>query len=85
MLNYGIKQGYVSVFPGKYIVQKYHNGYSNSILWPLLHYGELAQDLYFESQFNAYKRANEMKPNQGCNKGSFCSFYMIVAPQRLHL
>jgi hypothetical protein len=80
-----IKQGCVSVFLGQDIVQEYHNSYSNSILWPLLHYGELPQDAYFESQFNAYKRANEMKHNRGCKKVALVHFHMIVPPQRLHL
>jgi trehalose 6-phosphate synthase/phosphatase len=54
------------VFLDEEIVHQYYNGYCNNILWPLFHYlglpqeDRLATTRNFESQFNAYKRANQM-------------------------
>ncbi|RLM98473.1 alpha,alpha-trehalose-phosphate synthase [Panicum miliaceum] len=54
------------VFLDEEIVHQYYNGYCNNILWPLFHYlglpqeDRLATTRNFESQFDAYKRANQM-------------------------
>ncbi|OVA14303.1 Glycosyl transferase [Macleaya cordata] len=56
----------IPVFLDKEIVHEYYNGYCNNILWPLFHYlglpqeDRLATTLTFQSQFDAYKRANQM-------------------------
>uniref|UniRef100_A0A0E0PQ07 alpha,alpha-trehalose-phosphate synthase (UDP-forming) n=2 Tax=Oryza TaxID=4527 RepID=A0A0E0PQ07_ORYRU len=56
----------IPVFLDEEIVHQYYNGYCNNILWPLFHYlglpqeDRLATTRNFESQFNAYKRANQM-------------------------
>ncbi|XP_028783953.1 alpha,alpha-trehalose-phosphate synthase [UDP-forming] 1-like, partial [Neltuma alba] len=48
------------------IVHQYYNGYCNNILWPLFHYlglpqeDRLATTRNFQSQFEAYKKANQM-------------------------
>ncbi|KAK4255956.1 hypothetical protein QN277_008880 [Acacia crassicarpa] len=48
------------------IVHQYYNGYCNNILWPLFHYlglpqeDRLATTRSFQSQFAAYKKANQM-------------------------
>lgn len=47
-------------------VHQYYNGYCNNILWPLFHYlglpqeDRLATTRSFQSQFDAYKKANQM-------------------------
>ncbi|CAH9107546.1 unnamed protein product [Cuscuta europaea] len=54
------------VFLDDEIVDQYYNGYCNNILWPLLHYlglpqeDRLATTKTFQSQFDAFKRANNM-------------------------
>ncbi|CAH9077464.1 unnamed protein product, partial [Cuscuta epithymum] len=54
------------VFLDDEIVDQYYNGYCNNIIWPLLHYLGLPQDdrlattKTFKSQFDAFKRANNM-------------------------
>ncbi|CAH9098384.1 unnamed protein product [Cuscuta epithymum] len=54
------------VFLDEEIVDQYYNGYCNNILWPLLHYlglpqeDRLATTKTFQSQFDAFKRANNM-------------------------
>nr|CAB3464708.1 unnamed protein product [Digitaria exilis] len=56
----------IPVFLDEEIVHQYYNGYCNNILWPLFHYLGLPQEdrlqttRNFESQFDAYKRANQM-------------------------
>ncbi|KAK8573025.1 hypothetical protein V6N13_048589 [Hibiscus sabdariffa] len=56
----------VPVFLNDEIVQQYYNGYCNNILWPLFHYLGLPQEdrltttRSFQSQFDAYKKANQM-------------------------
>ncbi|TVU20585.1 hypothetical protein EJB05_36799 [Eragrostis curvula] len=56
----------IPVFLDEEIVHQYYNGYCNNILWPLFHYlglpqeDRLATTRNFESQFDAYKRANQM-------------------------
>ena len=47
-------------------MHQYYNGYCNNILWPLFHYlglpqeDRLATTRSFQSQFSAYKKANQM-------------------------
>ncbi|KAK8692535.1 hypothetical protein V6N13_075994 [Hibiscus sabdariffa] len=56
----------IPVFLDEEIVHQYYNGYCNNILWPLFHYlglpqeDRLATTRSFQSQFDAYKKANEM-------------------------
>ncbi|KAK1324388.1 Alpha,alpha-trehalose-phosphate synthase [UDP-forming] 1 [Acorus calamus] len=56
----------IPVFLDEEIVHQYYNGYCNNILWPLFHYlglpqeDRLATTRSFQSQFDAYKRANKM-------------------------
>nr|GEX57736.1 alpha,alpha-trehalose-phosphate synthase [UDP-forming] 1-like [Tanacetum cinerariifolium] len=56
----------VPVFLDEDLVNLYYNGYCNNILWPLFHYLGLPQEDWlaticsFESQFEAYKKANQM-------------------------
>ncbi|XP_072966589.1 alpha,alpha-trehalose-phosphate synthase [UDP-forming] 1-like [Typha angustifolia] len=56
----------IPVFLDEEIVHQYYNGYCNNILWPLFHYlglpqeDRLATTRSFQSQFDAYKRANQM-------------------------
>ncbi|XP_054812417.1 alpha,alpha-trehalose-phosphate synthase [UDP-forming] 1-like [Prosopis cineraria] len=56
----------IPVFLDEEIVHQYYNGYCNNILWPLLHYlglpqeDRLATTKNFQSQFEAYKKANQM-------------------------
>ncbi|KAL8507751.1 hypothetical protein ACS0TY_018337 [Phlomoides rotata] len=56
----------IPVFLDDEIVDQYYNGYCNNILWPLFHYLGLPQEDHlattrsFQSQFEAYKKANQM-------------------------
>ncbi|KAG6790362.1 hypothetical protein POTOM_006515 [Populus tomentosa] len=56
----------IPVFLDEEIVHQYYNGYCNNILWPLFHYlglpqeDRLATTRSFQSQFAAYKKANQM-------------------------
>ncbi|XP_054814273.1 alpha,alpha-trehalose-phosphate synthase [UDP-forming] 1 isoform X2 [Prosopis cineraria] len=56
----------IPVFLDEEIVHQYYNGYCNNILWPLFHYLGLPQEerlattRSFQSQFAAYKKANQM-------------------------
>nr|XP_023925878.1 alpha,alpha-trehalose-phosphate synthase [UDP-forming] 1-like [Quercus suber] len=56
----------IPVFLDEEIVHQYYNGYCNNILWPLFHYLSLPQEdrlattRSFQSQFDAYKKANQM-------------------------
>ncbi|KAL5736646.1 hypothetical protein ACOSP7_031108 [Xanthoceras sorbifolium] len=56
----------IPVFLDEDIVHQYYNGYCNNILWPLFHYlglpqeDRLATTRSFQSQFLAYKKANQM-------------------------
>ncbi|KAA8519585.1 hypothetical protein F0562_013791 [Nyssa sinensis] len=56
----------IPVFLDEEIVHQYYNGYCNNILWPLFHYLALPQEdrlattRSFQSQFDAYKKANQM-------------------------
>uniref|UniRef100_A0A0D3ARH0 alpha,alpha-trehalose-phosphate synthase (UDP-forming) n=1 Tax=Brassica oleracea var. oleracea TaxID=109376 RepID=A0A0D3ARH0_BRAOL len=56
----------IPVFLDEEIVHQYSNGYCNNILWPLFHYlglpqeDRLATTRSFQSQFAAYKKANQM-------------------------
>ncbi|CAL9135071.1 unnamed protein product [Musa textilis] len=56
----------IPVFLDEEIAHQYYNGYCNNILWPLFHYlglpqeDRLATTRSFQSQFDAYKRANKM-------------------------
>ncbi|KAL1829613.1 hypothetical protein ACET3Z_008025 [Daucus carota] len=56
----------IPVFLDEEIVHQYYNGYCNNILWPLFHYlglpqeDRLATTRSFQSQFDAYRRANQM-------------------------
>ncbi|KAL2343233.1 hypothetical protein Fmac_004518 [Flemingia macrophylla] len=56
----------IPVFLDEEIVNQYYNGYCNNILWPLFHYlglpqeDRLATTRTFQSQFDAYKKANQM-------------------------
>ncbi|KAB2604052.1 alpha,alpha-trehalose-phosphate synthase 1 [Pyrus ussuriensis x Pyrus communis] len=59
----------IPVFLDEEIVHQYYNGYCNNILWPLFHYLALPQEdrlattRSFQSQFAAYKKANQMFAN----------------------
>ncbi|XP_021904589.1 alpha,alpha-trehalose-phosphate synthase [UDP-forming] 1-like isoform X1 [Carica papaya] len=56
----------IPVFLDEETVHQYYNGYCNNILWPLFHYlglpqeDRLATTRSFQSQFDAYKKANQM-------------------------
>ncbi|KVI00773.1 hypothetical protein Ccrd_020974 [Cynara cardunculus var. scolymus] len=56
----------IPVFLDEDLVNLYYNGYCNNILWPLFHYlglpqeDRLATTRSFQSQFDAYKKANQM-------------------------
>ncbi|KAL7602675.1 alpha,alpha-trehalose-phosphate synthase [UDP-forming] 1 isoform X2 [Lactuca sativa] len=56
----------VPVFLDEDLVNLYYNGYCNNILWPLFHYLGLPQEDHlattrsFQSQFDAYKKANQL-------------------------
>ncbi|KAH9289342.1 hypothetical protein KI387_033459, partial [Taxus chinensis] len=56
----------IPVFLDEELVHQYYNGYCNNILWPLFHYlgipqeDRLATTRSFQSQFDAYKKANGM-------------------------
>lgn len=56
----------IPVFLDEDLVNLYYNGYCNNILWPLFHYiglpqeDRLATTRSFQSQFDAYIRANQM-------------------------
>ncbi|CAJ1978442.1 unnamed protein product [Sphenostylis stenocarpa] len=56
----------IPVFLDEEIVHQYYNGYCNNILWPLFHYlglpqeDRLATTRSFQSQFEAYEKANQM-------------------------
>ncbi|KAK4492729.1 hypothetical protein RD792_003549 [Penstemon davidsonii] len=56
----------IPVFLDEEIVHQYYNGYCNNILWPLFHYlglpqeDRLATTRSFQSQFAAYKKANQI-------------------------
>nr|ALN13334.1 trehalose-6-phosphate synthase-1 [Hevea brasiliensis] len=56
----------IPVFLDEEIVHQYYNGYCNNMLWPLFHYlglpqeDRLATTRSFQSQFAAYKKANQM-------------------------
>ncbi|XP_057451088.1 alpha,alpha-trehalose-phosphate synthase [UDP-forming] 1-like isoform X2 [Lotus japonicus] len=56
----------IPVFLDEEIVHQYYNGYCNNILWPLFHYlglpqeDRLATTRTFQSQFEAYQKANQM-------------------------
>ncbi|XP_016471883.2 alpha,alpha-trehalose-phosphate synthase [UDP-forming] 1 isoform X1 [Nicotiana tabacum] len=56
----------IPVFLDQETVHQYYNGYCNNILWPLFHYLPLPQEdrlattRSFQSQFAAYKKANQM-------------------------
>ncbi|KAK9153184.1 hypothetical protein Sjap_000664 [Stephania japonica] len=56
----------IPVFLDEELVHQYYNGYCNNILWPLFHYlglpqeDRLATTRSFQSQFDAYKKANQM-------------------------
>ncbi|KAL1567260.1 threalose-6-phosphate phosphatase [Salvia divinorum] len=56
----------IPVFLDEEIVNQYYNGYCNNILWPLFHYlglpqeDRLATTRSFQSQFEAYQKANRM-------------------------
>ncbi|KAK1420382.1 hypothetical protein QVD17_21928 [Tagetes erecta] len=59
------KKRCVPVFLEDNIVHLYYNGYCNNILWPLFHYLGIPQEDWlaticnFQSQFDAYKKANQ--------------------------
>ncbi|KAH9287707.1 hypothetical protein KI387_031824, partial [Taxus chinensis] len=59
----------IPVFLDEEIVHQYYNGYCNNVLWPLLHYlglpqeDRLAATRSLQSQFEAYKMANQMFAN----------------------
>ncbi|KAL5716529.1 Trehalose-6-P synthase/phosphatase complex synthase subunit [Ranunculus cassubicifolius] len=56
----------IPVFLDEELVHQYYNGYCNNILWPLFHYlglpqeDRLATTRCFQSQFDAYKKANQL-------------------------
>ncbi|XP_024993063.1 alpha,alpha-trehalose-phosphate synthase [UDP-forming] 1-like [Cynara cardunculus var. scolymus] len=56
----------IPVFLDEDLVHLYYNGYCNNILWPLFHYLGLPHEDWlaticsFQSQFDAYKKANQM-------------------------
>ncbi|XP_052207545.1 alpha,alpha-trehalose-phosphate synthase [UDP-forming] 1-like [Diospyros lotus] len=56
----------IPVFLDEETVHQYYNGYCNNILWPLFHYlglpqeDRLATTRSFQSQFDTYKKANQM-------------------------
>ncbi|KAM7524934.1 hypothetical protein LguiA_014836 [Lonicera macranthoides] len=79
----------IPVFLDEEIVHQYYNGYCNNILWPLFHYlglpqeDRLATTRSFQSQFDAYKRANQMFAdvvNEHYEEGDFvwCHDYHLM-------
>ncbi|KAL2622411.1 hypothetical protein R1flu_002616 [Riccia fluitans] len=63
------ENGCFPVFLDDVTVDQYYNGYCNNVLWPLFHYiglpqeDRLAATRSLQSQFKAYKLANEMFAN----------------------
>ncbi|KAI7728146.1 hypothetical protein M8C21_017566 [Ambrosia artemisiifolia] len=61
----------IPVFLDEEVVHQYYNGYCNNILWPLFHYlglpqeDRLATTRSFQSQFAAYKKANQINMKVG--------------------
>eukprot|EP00897_Mesotaenium_endlicherianum_P008101 jgi/Mesen1/7319/ME000376S06482 len=59
-------KGCVPVYLDEETVDQYYNGYCNNVLWPLFHYlglpqeDRLAATRSMQSQYTAYKKANEM-------------------------
>ncbi|KZV44015.1 trehalose-phosphate synthase 1 [Dorcoceras hygrometricum] len=59
-------KGCIPVFLDEETVHQYYNGYCNNILWPLFHYlglpkeDRLSTTRSLQSQFAAYKKANQM-------------------------
>nr|ALN13337.1 trehalose-6-phosphate synthase-4 [Hevea brasiliensis] len=59
----------IPVFLDEDTVHQYYNGYCNNMLWPAFHYlglpqeDRLATTRGFQSQFDAYKKANQMFAN----------------------
>ncbi|XP_048332634.1 alpha,alpha-trehalose-phosphate synthase [UDP-forming] 1 isoform X1 [Ziziphus jujuba] len=79
----------IPVFLDEEIVHQYYNGYCNNILWPLFHYlglpqeDRLATTRSFQSQFDAYKKANQLFAevvNQHYEEGDFvwCHDYHLM-------
>ncbi|XP_073149832.1 alpha,alpha-trehalose-phosphate synthase [UDP-forming] 1-like [Henckelia pumila] len=79
----------IPVFLDEEIVHQYYNGYCNNILWPLFHYlglpqeDRLATTRSFQSQFAAYKKANQMFAdvvNEHYNEGDvvWCHDYHLM-------
>lgn len=77
------------MFLDEEIVHQYYNGYCNNILWPLFHYlglpqeDRLATTRSFQSQFAAYKKANQMFAdvvNEHYNEGDvvWCHDYHLM-------
>lgn len=57
-----MKQRCIPVFLSQSLVDRYYNGYCNSIIWPLFHYLSLSMESLVSSttQFNAYREANQL-------------------------
>ncbi|KAL8108327.1 hypothetical protein AgCh_024691 [Apium graveolens] len=85
----------IPVFLDKETFHQYYNGYCNNILWPLFHYlglpqeNRLATTRSFQSQFDAYKRANQMFAevvNEHYEEGNvvWChDYHLMFLPQYL--
>ncbi|KAL0398401.1 UNVERIFIED_CONTAM: Alpha,alpha-trehalose-phosphate synthase [UDP-forming] 1 [Sesamum radiatum] len=85
----------IPVFLDEEIVHQYYNGYCNNILWPLFHYlglpqeDRLATTRSFQSQFAAYKKANQMFAhvvNEHYREGDvvWCHDYHLMFLPRFH-
>jgi hypothetical protein len=57
-----VKSNYIPVWMSKTVADRYYNGYSNTVLWPLFHYIPLPmQDLYNSTgMWEAYEEANRL-------------------------
>ena len=55
----GLEFGVIPVFADKELYDKYYNGFSNSVLWPLFHYFSSLVD-YDAQYFDAYVQVNQL-------------------------
>ncbi|EFJ09193.1 trehalose phosphate synthase [Selaginella moellendorffii] len=89
------EKGFVGVLLDEATVDQYYNGYCNNVLWPLFHYiglrqeDRLAATRSLQSQFNAYKRANQLFADaviKNYQEGDFVwchDYHLMVLPSYL--
>ncbi|KAK1372813.1 hypothetical protein POM88_029006 [Heracleum sosnowskyi] len=92
-----VKKRCIPIFLDEELVHQYYNGYYNNILWSLFHYlglpqeDRLATTRSFQSQFAAYKKANQMFAavvNEHYEEGDvvWChDYHLMTLPSRSEL